>query len=242
MKKCYLLALSLLLFVCLFVTGASGQKPGTSAAVALRVTIEPTDSTATACKICGDGLGTNTAVYQNPNEYVDGVDGVSASFTKYGWLSVAFQDRATIRTVNFDYSFPGNPPPPPVLPVVSPKITTYKSFDPYTNLQDMPYGMTQCIGLGWSHTDGSNITRNHGFQFGPHVSGSSYAIISCTAAANADNTGQCVQWSVEPKVDGACNAVPWIAGINDRITVRGKTTDYDRGLYRVPFKLTIKRK
>jgi len=241
MKKYTVFGLSLLLFACLFVTAASGQKPGTSPAVALRVTVEPMDSTGTACRICGDGLGTNTAVYQNPNEYVDGVDGVRASFTKYGWLSVAFQDSATIRTVNFDYSFPGNPPAPPVLPVYSPKVTTFKSFDPYTNLQDMPYGMTQCIGLGWSHTDGSNITRNHGFQFGPHVSGSSYAIITCTAAANA-NTGQCVQWTVEPKLDGVCNAVPWVAGINDRIKIKGKATDYDRGLFSMPFKLTLVRK
>lgn len=206
-----------------------GQKPGTSPAVALRITIEPTDSTATACKICGDGLG----------EYVDGVDGVSASFTKYGWLSIAFQDRTAIRTVSFDYSFPGNPPPPPVLPVVSPKIT---SSIPSTNLQDMPYGMTQCIGLGWSHTDGSNITRNHGFQFGPHVNGSSYAIVTCTAATNPDNTGPCMQWTVEPKVDGVCNAMPAVAGINDRIVVRGKAADYDRGRFSMPFKLTLTRK
>ncbi|HJX92217.1 MAG TPA: hypothetical protein VJ372_17070 [Pyrinomonadaceae bacterium] len=206
-----------------------GQKPGTSNVVPLRVTIEPTDSSSTACKICSDGLG----------EYIDGVDGVSASFTKSGWLSVAFQDRATIRTVNFDYSLPSNPPPPPALPVVKPTIT---SSIPTSSLQDMSYGMTQCIGLGWSHTDGSNITRNHGFQFGPHVSGSSYAIIACTAAANPDNSGQCVQWTVEPKFDGTCNATPSVAGINDRIVVRGKASDNDRGRYSMPFKLTLTKK
>jgi len=206
-----------------------GQKPGTSNVVPLRVAVESADSTSTACRICADGLG----------EYIDGVDGVSASFTKSGWLSVAFQDRSTIRTVNFDYSFPGNPPPPPALPVVSPKII---SSIPAINLQDMSFGMTQCIGLGWGHTDGGNITRNHGFEFGPHVTGSSYAIISCTAAANPDGSGQCVQWTVEPKVDGNCNATASVSGINDRIVSRGKSTDNDRGRYSMPFKLTLKKK
>src|SRR5262245_23797004 len=216
----------------LFAVTAKGNS-NTSAVVALRVTVEPADSTATPCRICSDGLG----------EYVDGVDGVSANFTKYGWLSVVFQDTAALRTVNFDYSFPGNPSPPPVLPVTAPKITTYKAFDPFTRLQDMSYGMTQCIPFGWAYNDGGNIGRNQGFQFGPNVSGSSYAIITCTAAANPDNSGQCIQWSVEPRVDGTCNASASLAGVTDTVTGRGnKLTYYDRGLYKMPFKLTLLRK
>ena len=230
MRAKYLILLAAPILLSMIGSLTLGQKPGTSNGVPLRVTIEKFDSSSTACKICSDGLG----------EYIDGVDGVSASFTKYGWLSIAFQDRATIRTVNFDYSFLGNPDPPPALPVVAPKIT---SSIPANNLQDMSFGMSQCIGLGWSHTDGSNITRNHGFQFGPHIGGSSYAIIKCTATANPDNSGQCVQWTVEPKVDGTCNpTTPSVAGINDRIVVKGKSTDYDRGQYTMPFKLTLVRK
>jgi len=226
MKKYLSVALSLLLFACLFVnTAASGQK--FVPAVPLRVTIEATDSTATACRICNDGLG----------EYVDGVDGVTASLTKNGYLSIGFQSRATLRTVNFDYFFPGNPSPPPVLPVVAPYVTSqvYQDF----NLQDMVLGATRCIGLGWGYTNGDNITRNHGFQFGPHVGGSSYAIATCTAAAS---NGQCTQWTVEPRQDGVCNTNPSVAGVNDRIAARGKATDNDRGLYKMPFKLTINRK
>jgi hypothetical protein len=214
-----------------------GQKAGTSPAVPLRVTVEPMDSMSTPCRICGDGLGINTAIYQNPNEYVDGIDGVSASFTKYGWLSISFQESASLRTVNFDYSLTGNPIPPPVLPIYSPKVTS--GVDPNTILQNMLIGTTHCIPLGWSYTDGSNITRNHGFQFGPHVTGSSYAIINCAAS---DNTGQCIRWVVEPKVDGTCNANASVAGINDRIVTRGKATDYDRGRFTMPFKLTLLRK
>ena len=226
MKKYFVVMLSLLLLACLFVnTIASGQK--FVSAVPLRVTIEDTDSLATACRICSDGDG----------EYVDGVDGVSASLTKNGYLSIAFQNRSTLRTVNFDYSFPGNPAAPPVLPVVAPYVTSqvYQDF----NLQDMALGATRCIGLGWGYTNGDNITRNHDFQFGPHAGGSSYAIATCTAA---NTGGQCTRWTVEPKQDGVCNANPSVAGINDRISARGKATDNDRGLFKMPFKLTLVRK
>jgi len=224
-KKSSLVALSILLFACFLATAGYGQKPGASQAVALRVAIEPV----IACGICSDGLG----------EYVDGVDGVTANFSKYGFLSVVF---SAVRTVNFDYSYPGNPPPPPVLPVVAPKITTYKAFDPFTNPQDMSYGMTQCLPLGWSYNYG-NTARNLGFRFGPNVGGSSYAIITCTAAANPDNTGQCIQWSIEPTADGTCNTLASLAGVTDTVTGRAnKLTYYDRGLYTMPFKLTLTRK
>ena len=160
-------------------------------------------------------------------------------FTKYGWLSISFQERATLRTVNFDYSLGGSPDLPPVLPIYSPRVTS--AVETNNNLQDMSLGDTRCIRLGWSYTDGSNLTRNHGFQFGPNVSGSSYAIITCTAAANGE-TGQCVRWIVEPKVDGACNTLASVAAINDRIATRGKATDHDRGRFSMPFKLTLVRK
>jgi hypothetical protein len=225
MKKSSLLDLSLLLFACFLATAAYRDKPGSSQGVVLRVTFEPV----TACGICSDGLG----------EYVDGVDGVSANFSKYGFLYVDF---SAARPVTFDYSYPGNPPPPPALPVVTPKITTYKAFDPFTNPQDMSFGMTQCLPLGWSYNNG-NTARNLGFEFGPHVGGSSYAIITCTAAANPDNTGQCIQWSLEPKADGTCNPLASLAGVTDTVTGKGnKLTYYDRGLYTMPFKLTLRRK
>jgi|SRR5215813_6566484 len=228
MKKHSLFGLSLFFVVCLLVVDASGQK--FVPAVPLRVTVEAADSSATACRICSDGLG----------DYVDGVDGVTASFTKNGYLSVGFQTNATLRTVNFDYSFPGNPAPPPTLPVIGPSITSqvYPDF----NLQDMAFGMTRCIGMGWGYGDGGNIFRNHAFRFGPNAGGSSYAIATCTSATNPDNTGPCVQWVIEPKVDGTCNTTPSLAGVNDRVKSKGHTTDFGRGLYSMPFKLTISRK
>lgn len=229
MKKfSLLLILSLVLIACFLTTSTPGQKPGTSPPVRLRMTIEASDSSGNACKICADPLG----------DYVDGVDGVSAAFGKYGFLVVTMHSPSS-RTVTFDYSFPGNPPPPPALPVVDPKITTYKAFDPFTNPQDMSYGMTQCMPFGWAYNNGAEIGRNIGFQFGPNVGGSSYAIITCTAA---DNTGQCIQWNMEPKADGTCNPVASVAGITDTVSGKGnKSTSFNRGLYTMPFKLTLKR-
>lgn len=228
MRKRFLTLVCLSLLVVLtMLSVAHGQKPGTAPPVPLRVTVEVSDSNANACRICPDGLG----------EYVDAVDGVRAGFSKNGYLGVFF---SSSRTVTFDYSFPGNPPPPPtILPMVDPQV--YSGVDPDKILQNMTFGMTECIGLTWNYSDGGNTTRSHGFQFGPHVAGSSYGIITCTQGSNPDNTGQCVKWVVEPKVDD-CNSDASIAGINDRVRAKGKTTDNDRGLYRMPFKLTLVRK
>lgn len=67
MKKSFVLVL----FLCMGIASlnVSAQRSGTSETVLLRVSFEPEMSDTTACAVCGDGLG----------DYIDGVDGVSAS-------------------------------------------------------------------------------------------------------------------------------------------------------------------
>ena len=231
MKKYSLLTIGLLLYGCSFVTAASGQKPGTSTPVSLEVHIESTDSLFTPCAICSDGLG----------PYVDGQSGVTARFGKYGDLVVDFQSSAAIRTVNFTYNPAGNNSAPLAIPVVAPKTYTFKAFEPYVNLQDMPLGMSQCVGMTWNYTNGSNITRTHGFRFNRgDLTQTAYAVFTCTSA---DGTGSCTTWEAEPR-GSACNppANVSIARVRDSQTVHGKTTDTDYGLFSMSYKLTLIRR
>ena len=222
---------SIILLVAI-VAATPSQKPGTSSVVPLEVHIEFTDSLGTPCAICPDGLG----------PYIDGQNGVSASFSQYGGLVVDFQSSTVaLRTVSFTYNPAGTNSPPPQIPIVAPKTYTYKAFDPYTNLQDMPFGMSQCLGMTWNYTNGGSTTRTHGFRFNRgDLTQTAYAIFTCTAA---DGTGRCTTWEAEPKAS-ACNppANVSIARVRDSVTAHGKTTDTDYGLFRMPFKLTLIRK
>jgi hypothetical protein len=231
MKKYSLLALSLLLFGCSFVTAASSQKPGTSLPVSLEVHIESTDSLLAPCAICSDSFG----------PYIDGQSGVSAKFGKYGDLVINFQNSGAIRTVNFTYNPAGTNLPPPAIPVIAPKTYTYKAFDPYVNLQDMTLGMSQCVGMTWNYTDGGSTTRTHGFRFNQgNLTQTGYAVFTCTAA---DVDGRCTTWEAEPK-ESACNppANVSIARVRDSVAVHGKTTNTDYGLFHMPYKMTLIRR
>ena len=70
MKKNFMLVLGLALCIGIASLNVPAQRSGTSETVLLRVSFEPATTDAAACAVCGDGLG----------DYVDGVDGVSASF------------------------------------------------------------------------------------------------------------------------------------------------------------------
>lgn len=158
MKKNFVLVL----FLCMGIASlnVSAQRSGTSETVLLRVSFEPAMSDTTACAVCGDGLG----------EYIDGVDGVSASFSRYGHLGFHFRGGdASPRRVLFNYSdsypSPNHPavvPPPPSSAHSYGELVTFKVFEPYTNLQDMRVGdAPQCLMTGWTIDQGSPIWENN---------------------------------------------------------------------------------
>ena len=247
MKKVLLTVLGLTLCLSLAVSNSSAQKPGTSQPAPLKFIVEPTvrlvGSDPVSCKICGDGAGIGAA-YSDPNEYIDGVDGVAASFNKYGYLTINFQDDGgSARTVSFDYSAPTPTTiqAVPSMPIVSPKVISFKVFDPYTNLQDMTLGQSQWIGVGWSFNNGGSASRNHGFQYGQQAGQTAYAVITCV---ETDGTGKCTTWELEPKEFLPNNPLERqdVAKVRDTTTVRGKATVTDYGHYYLPFKLTLVRK
>lgn len=214
-------------------SATTSQKPGTSTPVPLEVHLELTDSLGTTCAICPDGLG----------PYVDGQNGVSANFSKYGGLIVDFTSSTmALRTLNFNYNPAGSNSPPPAIPVMAPKTyTALPSTTNAPNLQDMTLGMSQCLGMTWNHTNGGNTTRTHGFRFsGGDLTTTAYALFTCTAA---DGSGRCTIWEAEPKAS-ACNPPATVskARVKDNLTVRGKTVTTDYGLFDMPFKLTLIRK
>ena len=247
MKKVLLAVLCLTLCLGSLAPTSSAQKPGTSPPVSLRLIIEPTvrldGASPVPCKICGDGAGVGPA-YNDPNEYIDDVDGVNAAFGKYGWLVVTFQvDGGSARTVSFDYSAPTPTAtqPVPAMPVVSPKIITYKATDLFTNAQDMTLGQSQWLAFGWSYSNGGNTGRTLGFQYFSQAAQTAYAIITCV---EADGTGRCITWEVEPKEFLPINPLERqdVARVRESTTIRNKTTVTDYGHYYLPFKLTLRRK
>ena len=230
MKRNLLAFLATIIVAFLVVSPMAAQKPGTSPVIPLKVQIESLDSLGTACAICPDGLG----------QYVDGQDGVTASFSKYGGLIVDFGTAPALRSVSFIYNPAEGAPPPMSLN----GLTTYTglpSTNNAPNLQDMTYGLSQCLGMTWNHNNGGNTARTHGFRFsGGVLTTTAYVMFTCTAA---DNTGRCTTWEAEPKAS-VCNPAENVskARVKDTSTSRGKTTVIDYGLFDMPFKLTLMRK
>ena len=209
--------------------------------VPLRVTFEPAMSDATPCAVCGDGLG----------DYVDGVDGVIAGFSRYGYFAFYFRGGdASGRSVLFDYSefypsanHPAVVPPPPSGPHTYGEFVTFNAFTPYTYVQDMRVGdPPQCLLTGWNLDQGSpvwlnNYHRNGSPFFDPL---SSYVIATCIEEAS----GACTKWELEPAAS-ACNSgtVPTLVNVVKLTKVKpNKQTYEDYGLWKLPFKLTLTRK
>src|SRR4030095_2708571 len=103
---------------------------GAPQSVSLKVSFEPAMSDATPCAVCGDGTG----------DYVDGVDGVTAYFSRYGHLQFYFHGGNTSpRRVLINYSdfypSPNHPavvPPPPIGSHSYGDFLTFYVFEPYT--------------------------------------------------------------------------------------------------------------
>ena len=241
MTKNFVLVLGLALCMGIASLSVSAQRPGTSETVSLKVSFEPAMSDAALCAVCADGLG----------EYIDGVDGVSASFSRYGHLGFYFHGgAASARRVLFNYSefypSPNHPavvPPPPSGPHSYGELVTFKVFDPYTNLQDMRVGdAPQCLMTGWTIDQGSpiwedNYHRNGSPFFDPLTS---YVVATCVEEASA----KCTRWEIEPK-DSPCNSgtVPTVVNVVKVTKVKPNRQTYeDYGLWKLPFRLTLTRK
>jgi hypothetical protein len=253
MSRTILIVLVLLMCCSLPLAVSFADKPGSSASVALRVTLESYNSNGTLCQILPDSGG----------EYIDGVQGIVALFDKYGNFYYKFHKGSTSRSVQINYSSPfllpsPTPPDSPPFGAHTGEFVTFKSADPYVNLQDMQVGndKCQCLGTGWTLDtyENSNITWNNQFHrtgSAFHDNRTSYAVVTCVEADS-----KCTKWEIEPKktyLDGmgqpvtiACNnttgQVESVAAVVKVEAAKNKQTSINYGLYQLPFKLTLRKK
>lgn len=247
MKKALLPTLCMMLCYGIVAIQGFGQKPGTPVVTPLKVTIQNFDSTGTFPRIRSDCW--NAAVPNCP--YVDGLEGVSASFDKSGNLQVDCQSSKTqIRQVYFDYGNPntGDPSqvfmPPPPGSHVPPYPTGFQNMArvvtdppvnaPFTPLQNLSIGAVQCVGLavtfqlngtGWR----SNFRKGNNF---PNTPLASYGVVTRLDA----NT-----WEVEPRASSCNPGTATVGELND-IPLSGPGSLTNNGMYYLPVKITLVRK
>jgi hypothetical protein len=243
-KKSIMLFCIVALFVGSLSVMTPAQKTGAAQTTSLNVRFEPAMSDFTTCTVCGDGFG----------DYVDGVDGISAYFSRYGHLYFFFHGGdASPRRVNFTYSpaqfypSPNHPTPDASqLPAGAQsygELVTFNASTPYTPIQNMHIGdVPQCLETGWTLGQGSIVWTNDYHRdarqyFDPL---SSYVVVSCV---EQDGTGRCTKWELEP-IASACNSatVPTLANVLKITSTKRSTTNQDYGLWKMPFKLTLTRR
>lgn len=241
MKKNALLGFGLALCLGIASLSASIERPGASQTVSLRLSFETAMSDATPCAVCGDGFG----------EYVDGVDGISASLSRYGHLAFYFQGGAAgPRRVLFSYldfyPSPNHPTPDPSQLPNGPQsygeLVTINAFTPYTPIQDMHVGdAPQCLKTGWTLGQGSPVWNNNYHRDGSRFfdAQTSYVVVTCV---EQDATGKCTKWELEPSA-GGCNSgtVATLANVLKITSTKKSSTYQDYGLWRLPFKVTLTR-
>jgi hypothetical protein len=173
--------------------------------------------------------------------YQNGLESVSASFNQYGH----FVFLSGSRSITFDYSSRllqglGDGTATVTGSETWSDVSTrsYNTGTPYTLLQSMYVGQSQCIGVGWHMKlgDAAETTRSVGFRYGRGtLENTAYVVISHTD----QNT-----WVMEPTPQGVCNGDATYdssARVRDSKTVKGKTVDTDYGRYRMPFRLILTR-
>jgi hypothetical protein len=220
---------------------AVAQKKKTETQTPVRVVVQSIDSTGEATQVTGDNRGSIEGGYRDPNEYVHGVDGVTAYLGEYGGIVMDFQPSALApRRVNFDYSL-GDPLfQPPLEPVVYSGLRTHLDS---TNvpLQQMALYTTQCIAMGIAYTldDGQQSSYRNSYQAKNITSvdteGTAYGVVTRTAED---------MWLLESRADGMCNSAEsaHIAKLIHSTTSKGKTTYTDKGAYRVAFSMVLTKK
>lgn len=205
----------------------SAARPGTTTAVALRVTVEPIDSAGNQCRICSDGGG----------EYVDGVDAVRATLDQYGNFIVDFgRTNHEVRELTFDYSQPVDPANSYPTPAV--QRGSYLSTvdgNPSLFLQNLPIGSEACVGLQISFEDGDDLF--HANRFRRYVSDTSESSFLVVTRMDANT------WEAEPK-PATCNtgaATPYVGTLATSPAIIGEPYT-NRGDFHLNFKMTLRRR
>ena len=218
----------------------SAQKKGQTQ-VPLRVVVQSSDSAGDFTQITGDGRGSEDN--QDPNEYVHGVDGVTAVINGFGGITIDFQSSAlSPRRLHFDYSHLANPAFRPELePAVYSGLRTHLDSTNVPLLQ-MAVGSSQCIpmGIAFSLGDAKQTSYRNSYQAkniaSVDTSGTAFGAVTRTT----DNA-----WVLESRADGMCNSAgtAHLGKLVSNTTSKGKPSGYtDHGAYHVGFSMVLTRK
>jgi hypothetical protein len=179
----------------------SAQKKGQTQ-VPLRVVVQASHSAGEVTQITGDGRGSEDN--RDPNEYVHGVDGVTAVLNESGGISIDFQSSAlSPRRLHFDYSHPANPAFRPELePAIYSGLRTHLDS---TNvpLPQMAVGSSQCIrmGIAFSLGDAKQTAYRNSYQANNIASVDSSGTAFGALTRTTDDA-----WVLESRADGMCNS------------------------------------
>lgn len=215
------------LLMVLAASSITAAGPGKLPVVPLAVIVEPMGSSGMATRMTGDSGG----------PYVDGLQGVIARLTEFGGLLLDFQVGGSARRVFFDYSQPvaaSNGYYPPTDPVVASNLRMSQTSSSVP-MQSMANGSSQCIALGTAFdlntTDKAsfrNLYQRPGSPF--DVSATSYALVTRVTASS---------WEVETG-SASCDTSGYaVALLMEVRTTKRTSTSVDRGLYHLPFRLTL---
>lgn len=221
---------------------ASAQKR-TQTQVPLRVVVQTTDSNNDYMQVTGDGRASADRGYLDPNEYVHGVDGVTAVLGEYGGITIDFQPSASApRRLFFDYSHLDNSAFRPTLePVVYSGLRTHLDS---TNvpLQQMTVASTQCIAMGIAYTLGDSKQTSYRNSY--QAKNISSVDTTATAFGVVTRTGVDT-WLLESRADGMCNNLETAhhGKLVSNTTTKGKASGFtDHGSYHVGFSMALTRK
>lgn len=218
------------------------QKKGATQ-VPLRVVVHSVDSAGDFTQVTGDGRASVDVGYQDANEYVHGVDGVTAVINEHGGLTIDFQSAAlSPRRLNFDYSYPDNPAFRPDLePVIYSGLRTHLDSSNVPLLQ-MSVGASQCIAMGiaFNLNDSQKTSYQNSYQAknisSVDTSGTAFGAVRRLTADT---------WMLESLNDGMCNGsgTKHLAKLISSTTTKGKSSGFtDHGAYHVGFSMLLTRK
>ena len=217
------------------------QKKGQTQ-VPLRVVVQAVDTAGEPTQVTGDERGSVDAGYLDPNEYVHGVDAVTALLGEFGGITIDFQPSALApRRVNLNYSHPSNPLFRPATdPAVYSGLRTHLDS---TNvaLQQMAIGSSQCIAMGLAYTLGD--AQQTSFRNSYQAKNIASVDTAGTAFGAVTRTGENT-WLLESRADGVCNSPETAhrAKLVQSSTSKGKTVYTDKGAYHVGFSLLLTKK
>lgn len=169
--------------------------------------------------------------------YQNGTASVLAAFGSNGY----FAFNSGTRQVNFIYSTPSDGQEPPLLLMYDLDKTgvTARTFPINTTtfvpIQSMQANTSQCLGMTWEYSPGTNLTRNVSYHYGTgDQSQTAYVTVSYNGTA----------WTIEPVNQANCGNGEVLfnnqAKVRTTTKVKNKVTNVaENGRYLMPFRLSL---